>query len=249
MSALTCTVLGRPMTGTGAELFAVEPVPRTPYWPEPQAYTLPAESKSECVRAPVANVTSVNGSSPGRSSVSPGKHRSPMALRPHPQTWPCASMANAPSKGMGFANEVIRTPVGNSTLTARVEYAGCVSVAELAVAGNAPGPHRAARGQRVAVRVGRGDLDDLTADSGNWRRSVELELADGTPVPHDAEPVDDGGCVRRDGRAPGAARAQDDCRGEQRRGSEEPRMFGEEDPHVRSIRREGPELSTQFTIR
>jgi len=63
---VTFSLLGRPVTATGAGLFAVEPSPSAPSSPLPQAYTVPRESNSECVRAPVAIVTPVSGICCGR---------------------------------------------------------------------------------------------------------------------------------------------------------------------------------------
>ena len=108
------------MTGTGFELLAVEPFPSTPSRPAPQAYTRPPESKSECVRAPVAAVTSLSGIRLGRSCARPDRQRSPLALRPHPQARPSESMARAPSNGIGFGRATILTPAGKLTCTARV---------------------------------------------------------------------------------------------------------------------------------
>ena len=69
---MTRIAAGSPTTGIGVALLVVDPSPRTPSSPPPQAYTRPRESNSECVRAPVAAVTSVRGMRRGRSSINPG---------------------------------------------------------------------------------------------------------------------------------------------------------------------------------
>ena len=43
VSAITLAVRGRPVTGVGAGLLAVEPLPSSPASPLPHAYTVPAE--------------------------------------------------------------------------------------------------------------------------------------------------------------------------------------------------------------
>ena len=68
---MTVALLGRPTTAVGFELLVVEPLPSTPDSPLPQAYTRPLESNSECVRAPVASVTSLSGICSGRSCQQP----------------------------------------------------------------------------------------------------------------------------------------------------------------------------------
>src|ERR1700677_2348564 len=118
VSALT-SPWGRPITGVGVELEAVEPLPSSPNSPLPHAYNVPSETNNEWVRAPAPKVTLGRGIFSGRDTTVPlGRHRSLVTLSPHPQASPRESMARPPSKGMGLGNEVIVTPWGNSTFTA-----------------------------------------------------------------------------------------------------------------------------------
>src|SRR4029077_21085448 len=64
-----------------------------------------------------------------------------------------------------------------------------LAVAELTVAGHAPGPDLPGRGQRVTVRVRRRDLHDVPSDAAHHRWRAELELRDLALVSDDAEPV------------------------------------------------------------